>query len=85
MYALKVMSKAKIIAKKSVRAVLLERIILSKLMEGGNEGVVSMLASFQDDSHLYILMDYLEGQSLRSHLNSGISPAPHQISIPSLT
>ena len=53
------MSKAKIIAKKSVRAVLLERIILSKLMEGGNEGIVSMLASFQDDSHLYILMEYL--------------------------
>jgi hypothetical protein len=53
------MSKAKIIAKKSVRAVLLERIILSKLTEGGNDGIVSMLASFQDDSHLYILMDYL--------------------------
>lgn len=79
------MSKAKIIAKKSVRAVLLERIILSKLTEGENDGVVSMLASFQDDNHLYILMDYLEGQSLRSHLNSGITPSHHQISITRLT
>lgn len=53
------MSKAKIIAKKSVKAVLLERMILTQLMEGGSKGTVNMVASFQDDSNLYILMDYL--------------------------
>lgn len=75
------MSKAKIIAKKSVKAVLLERIILTKLMEAGSSHIVNMIASFQDQKNLYLLMDYLEGHSLRHHLNNDIIITPHQISI----
>lgn len=79
------MSKAKIIAKKSVKAVLMERMILTQLMEGGSRGTVNMVASFQDDSNLYILMDYLEGKSLRHHLNSNIALSHSEIRIHELT
>lgn len=74
------MSKAKIIAKKSVKAALMERKILTRLMEAGTGGVADMLASFQDNDNLYILMDYLPGQSLRHHLNCGSNFTEGQIS-----
>lgn len=78
-YALKVMDKAKIITKKSVKAVLQERRILSRLMDGGAEFVGGMHGSFQDKTNLYLLLDFLEGKSLRHHLNCGITLSETQI------
>lgn len=78
-YALKVMDKAKIITKKSVKAVLQERRILSRLMEGGAEFIGGMHGSFQDQHNLYLLLDFFEGKSLRHHLNCGISLSETQI------
>ena len=79
LYALKVMDKAKIITKKSVKAVLQERRILTRLMEGGAAFVGGMHGSFQDQHNLYLLLDFLEGKSLRHHLNCGISLSETQI------
>ena len=78
-YALKVMDKAKIITKKSVKAVLQDRRILSRLMDAGAEFVGGMHGSFQDKNHLYLLLDFLEGKSLRHHLNCGITLSETQI------
>jgi serine/threonine protein kinase len=58
-FALKVMDKAKIITKKSVKAVLTERKILSRLNDSGAKFIVTIRGSFQDKANLYLLMDYM--------------------------
>ena len=64
-FALKEMSKARIVSKKSVHSVLNERRILSSLK---NDFIVNMKCSFQDREHLFLLMDLLTGGDLRFHL-----------------
>ena len=64
-YALKEMSKMKIIIRKSENSVNFEREILSKLH---NKFIVNMYYAFQDKDNLYLVMDYLKGGDLRFHL-----------------
>ena len=62
---MKEMSKAKIIDKKSEKSVKSERDLLSKL---SHPFIVNMHYSFQDNDHLYLVMDLLTGGDLRYHL-----------------
>ena len=64
-YAIKEMSKAKIIDKKSVDSILGEKNLLSQLH---HSFIVNMIYSFQDHDYLYLVMDLLPGGNLRYHL-----------------
>ena len=66
---MKIMSKVKIIRKNSIKNVLNEKKLLSKL---NNPFIVNMKFSFQDSDNLYLVMDLLLGGDLRYHLNKGI-------------
>ena len=63
---MKIMSKVKIIRKNSIKNVLNEKSLLSKLH---NPFLVNMVFSFQDVDNLYLIMDLLLGGDLRYHLN----------------
>ena len=64
-YAMKEMSKARIITKRSVKSVINERQILAQLQ---NLFIVNMYYAFQDRENLYLVMDYLSGGDLRYHI-----------------
>ena len=64
-YALKEMSKVKIIDRRSEESIISERKLLSKL---NNPFIVNMYFAFQDFSNLYLVMDYLTGGDLRYHI-----------------
>ena len=64
-FALKEMSKTKIIDRRSEISIMSERTLLSKL---SNPFIVNMYFSFQDYSNLYLVMDLLSGGDLRYHL-----------------
>ena len=64
-YALKEMSKLKIIDKKSVKSIKTEREFLSKLH---HPCLVNMIYSFQDSENLYLVMDLFLGGDLRYHI-----------------
>ena len=66
LYALKQMSKAKIIEKKSERAIKYERDLLVKIH---HPFIVNMHYAFQDTQNLYIVLDLLSGGDLRYHLS----------------
>ena len=75
-YALKEMSKAKIIAKRSERSVMNERKTLSKLkheytntINFFTRSIINMLYAFQDRDNLYLVMDLLNGGDLRYHFS----------------
>jgi len=72
-FALKEMDKAKIIAKKSVKAALLEREIMSTLLKDPSDFIVNIEAAFQDSDKLYLLTQYIHGRDLRYYINQGIS------------
>ncbi len=65
-YALKEMSKAKVIAKRSERSVMNERRILAKL---SHNFIINMCYAFQDRENLYLVMDLLTGGDLRYHFS----------------
>ena len=65
-YALKLMSKVKIIDKKSIKSVNSERELLSKLY---HPFIVNMHYAFQDNEYLYLVMDLLTGGDLRYHIS----------------
>ena len=65
-YALKEMSKARILSKRSVDSVMNERIILTQLK---NSFIVNMYYAFQDRDNLFLCMDLLSGGDLRYHIN----------------
>lgn len=64
-YAMKEMSKARIITKRSVKSVINERQILTQL---NNPFLVNMYYAFQDRENLYLVMDLLSGGDLRYHI-----------------
>ena len=66
LYALKQMSKAKIIDKKSERSIKYERDLLAKIH---HPFIVNMHYAFQDKENLYLVMDLLNGGDLRYHLS----------------
>ena len=65
-YALKEMSKLKIIDKKSEKSINSEREFLSKLH---HPFIVNMHYAFQDSENLYLVMDMLSGGDLRYHIS----------------
>jgi protein kinase X len=66
-YALKEMSKVKIIDKKSEKSIISEKELLSKLK---HPFIINMTCAFQDYENLYLLLDFLSGGDLRFHYNS---------------
>ena len=64
-YALKEMSKVKIIDRKSEKSIKNEKDFLSKLH---NPFLVNMICSFQDFENLYLVMDLFTGGDLRYHI-----------------
>ena len=64
-YAMKEMSKTKIIDKRSEISVKAERNLLERM---NHPFIINMHFSFQDNEHLYIAMDYLTGGDLRYQL-----------------
>ena len=64
-FAMKEMSKAKIIDRKSVNLIMLERDILSKL---NHPFIINLHFSFQDQDKLYLVMDLVKGEDLRNYL-----------------
>ena len=64
-YAMKEMSKVRIVQKRSVHSVMNERAILEKL---NNPFIVNMHFAFQDRAKLYLVMDLLSGGDLRYHI-----------------
>jgi len=65
-YAMKEMSKARVISKKSVSSVMNERQLLSVLT---HPFLVNMRYAFQDRENLYLIMDLLTGGDLRYHIS----------------
>jgi serine/threonine protein kinase len=68
-YAMKEMSKAKIISKKSVQSVLNEKNLLSQL---NHKFIVNMHYAFKDRENLYLVMDLMPGGDLRYHLQRNV-------------
>ena len=64
-YAMKEMSKTKIIDKRSEKSVKAERDLLERM---NHPFIINMHFSFQDNDHLYIAMDLLTGGDLRYQL-----------------
>ncbi|CAD8050516.1 unnamed protein product [Paramecium sonneborni] len=64
-FAMKEMSKALIVTKKSVHSVMNERQLLSQLK---NSFIVNMNSAYQDRENLYLVMDYMKGGDLRYHI-----------------
>ena len=64
-FALKIMRKADIVRLKQVEHILSEARLLSELV---HPFIVNMCASFQDDTRLYMLLEYVQGGELFSHL-----------------
>ena len=65
-FAMKEMSKARIIDRKAVKLVITERDILSKI---NHPFIINLHFSFQDSNKLYLIMDLVKGKDLRIHLN----------------
>ena len=65
-YALKEMSKTKIIDKKSQKFINNELTLLKKLH---NDFIVNMYYAFQDKDNLYLVIDFLSGGDLRYHIS----------------
>ena len=65
LYAMKEMSKAWIMQKRSVNSVMNERKLLANLK---HPFLVNMSYAFQDQKNLYLIMDLLNGGDLRFHI-----------------
>lgn len=74
---MKEMSKAVIVMKKSVKSILTEKKILSKLK---HRFIANMVSAFHDRENLYLVMDLLEGGDLRSHICERIKFSEEQTS-----
>ena len=66
LYALKEMSKVKIIDKQSEKSINSERTLLQKLH---HPFIINMHYAFQDNDNLYLVMDLLPGGDLRYHVS----------------
>ena len=64
-YALKEMSKARIISKRSVNSVMNERKLLAELH---HPFLVNMHYAFEDRDNLYLVIDLMSGGDLRYHI-----------------
>jgi serine/threonine protein kinase len=67
-YAMKQMSKAKILLKNSVESIMKELEILKLLSIERNKFIIHAHYAFQDIHNLYLVLDLLTGGDLRFHL-----------------
>ena len=67
-YAMKEMSKAVILAKKSVTSINLERELLCRL---NHPFICNICYAFQDTENLYLILELSNGGDLRYHLFRG--------------
>lgn len=74
------MDKAKIIAKKSIKAVIQEKNILETLALDRSDLISNIVASFQDREKAYILMEFISGKNLRAYLLENLKLQEEQIS-----
>lgn len=65
-YAMKEMSKSKVITKRSVNSVMNERHLLSSLK---HPFLVNMMHAFQDRENLFLVMELMPGGDLRYHIS----------------
>ena len=65
-FAMKVMLKSRILAKRSVSSVMNERNLLAKLK---HSFLVNMHFAFQDRENLYVILDHLDGGDMRYHIS----------------
>jgi serine/threonine protein kinase len=65
-FAMKEMSKAKIIDKRSERSIKAERELLSQMQ---HPFIVNIHYAFQDSSNIYLVMDLLTGGDMRYHIS----------------
>ncbi|MCQ2816112.1 MAG: protein kinase [archaeon] len=65
-FAMKEMSKTKIIDKRSEKSIKSERDLLSRM---NHPFIINMHFAFQDKDNLYLVMDYLTGGDLRYHIS----------------
>lgn len=65
-FAMKEMSKAIVVTKRSIESILNEREFLATLR---HKFIVNMVFAFQDEDNLYIVMNIMEGGDLRYHLS----------------
>ena len=77
LYALKYMSKEKIIEKKAVSNVIKERKILQNL--AFYPFLVNLCFAFQDDTNLYMIIDLMLGGDLRYYLNHHPRPMTEKL------
>jgi serine/threonine protein kinase len=77
-FAMKEMSKAKIIDKKSEKSINYERELLSKM---NHPFIVNMHYAFQDKENLYIVIDLLTGGDLRYQISRNKKFTEKQTSI----
>eukprot|EP01017_Pseudomicrothorax_dubius_P008362 TRINITY_DN12744_c0_g2_i1.p1 TRINITY_DN12744_c0_g2~~TRINITY_DN12744_c0_g2_i1.p1 ORF type:complete len:363 (+),score=45.11 TRINITY_DN12744_c0_g2_i1:89-1177(+) len=66
-YALKELSKARILMRKNVHTVLQERYLLESV---SHPFLVNMYCAFQDQDTLYLVMDWMPGGDLRYQMNN---------------
>ncbi|KAK9764789.1 hypothetical protein K7432_007427 [Basidiobolus ranarum] len=66
LYALKYISKSQCVKQKAVRNILSERRILERV---DHPFVCNLQCAFQDDEHMYLLLDLMLGGDLRFHLD----------------
>jgi len=66
LYAMKEMSKSRVISKRSVNSVMNERKLLTTLK---HPFIVNMAFAFQDRENIYLVMDLLTGGDLRYHIS----------------
>lgn len=64
-FALKVMLKLKVLNKNGHNSVMNERLILQEMK---HPFIPKMHCAFQDFSHLYLCLDYIDGGDLRYHM-----------------
>ncbi|KAG0149725.1 hypothetical protein CROQUDRAFT_669044 [Cronartium quercuum f. sp. fusiforme G11] len=67
-YAMKVLKKVEIVRLKQVEHMNSEKDLLSLLTSGGNKFCVNLICTFQDEINLYMLLDFIQGGELFSHL-----------------
>eukprot|EP00316_Scyphosphaera_apsteinii_P002511 CAMPEP_0119329008 /NCGR_PEP_ID=MMETSP1333-20130426/74804_1 /TAXON_ID=418940 /ORGANISM="Scyphosphaera apsteinii, Strain RCC1455" /LENGTH=117 /DNA_ID=CAMNT_0007338017 /DNA_START=69 /DNA_END=418 /DNA_ORIENTATION=+ len=64
-YALKMLKKSEVIYLKQVDHIKTEKAILEEI---GHPNIVNMFGSFQDEYHLYLLLEYVIGGEFFTHL-----------------
>ena len=71
-FAMKALSKAKIIYKDSISSVMNERRLLANLnysyIHINNRFLVNMIGAFQDTEYLYMILDFMPGGDLRHYM-----------------